>query len=159
MAPLQPWHREGCERPATRNKQSVSGARTLRAGTQSVQALSGRARSNTVGEGRNNRRRYSYYMAISVPAVTACVADRRGVARTLSTRASFQTNWLIYSSSGASPAYVGNTRIAAYNTVFYSYLACFMNTFTLNMYVSMSHTGVTRRNTVFVFLWLRPRNT
>jgi len=48
----------------------VSGARTLRAGTQSVQALSGRARSNTVREGRNSRRRYSGYTAISVPAVT-----------------------------------------------------------------------------------------
>jgi len=47
----------------------VSGARTLRAGTQSVQALSGRTRSNTVGEGRNSLRRYSRYTAISVSAV------------------------------------------------------------------------------------------
>jgi len=58
---------------ATRDKQSVSGARTLRAGTQSVQALSSRARSNTVGEGRNSRCGYSGYTAISVPAVTGCV--------------------------------------------------------------------------------------
>ena len=28
------------------------------------------------------------------------------------------------------------------NAVFYSYFACFVNTFTLNMYVSMSYTGV-----------------
>jgi len=58
---------------ATRDKQSVSGARTLRAGTQSVQAHSGKARSNTVREGRNSLRRYSGYTAISVPAVTVCV--------------------------------------------------------------------------------------
>ena len=48
----------------------MSGARTLRAGTESVQALSGRARSITVGEGRNSLSRYSGYTAISVPAVT-----------------------------------------------------------------------------------------
>jgi len=60
------------EGSTTRDKQSVSGARTLRSGTQTVQALSGRARSNTVGEGRNSRRRYSCYTAISVPAVTIC---------------------------------------------------------------------------------------
>jgi len=45
----------------TRDKRSVSGARTLRAGPQSVQALSGRARFNTVGEENNSRRRYSRY--------------------------------------------------------------------------------------------------
>jgi len=37
-------------------------------------------------------------------------------------------------------------------TVFYSYLACFVNTVTLNMYVSMSYTGLTKRTTVFIFL-------
>ena len=58
-----------------RDKQSVSGARTLRAGTQSVQALAGRARSNTVGEGRNSLRRYSGYTAITVPAVTGNIAN------------------------------------------------------------------------------------
>jgi len=52
-----------------------------------------------------------------------------------------------------------NTRRKEPNTVFYSYLACFMNTFILNMYVLLSSTGWTRRNTSFVFLWLRPRNT
>ena len=34
------------------------------------------------------------------------------------------------------------------NTGFYLYLACFVNTFALSMYVSMSYTGLTRRNTV-----------
>jgi len=50
-----------------------------------------------------------------------------------------------------------NTRGGEYNTVFYSYLDCFMNTITLNMYISMACTGFTRRNTSFVFVWLRPR--
>jgi len=52
-----------------------------------------------------------------------------------------------------------NTRNEEKNTVFYSYLACFVNTSTLNMYVSMAYTGFTRRNMLFVFLWLRHRNT
>jgi len=39
--------------------------------------------------------------------------------------------------------YMLSTRIEAYNTVFYLYLACFINTLTLNMYVSMSYTGIT----------------
>ena len=34
-----------------------------------------------------------------------------------------------------------------------------MNTLTLNMYMFLSNTGFTRRNTVFIFVWLRPRNT
>ena len=34
-----------------------------------------------------------------------------------------------------------------------------MNTVTLNMNMFLSKTGFTRRNTVFIFLWLRPRNT
>jgi len=33
-----------------------------------------------------------------------------------------------------------NTRNEEHNKGFYSYLACFVNTFTLNMYVSMSYT-------------------
>jgi len=52
-----------------------------------------------------------------------------------------------------------NTRNAEINTIVYSCLACFMNTVTLNMYVSVSYTGLYRRNTIFVFLWLRHRNT
>ena len=55
--------------------------------------------------------------------------------------------------------YMLNARNAVKNTVFYSYLAWFVNTFTLNMCVSMSYIGLTRRNTVFKFLWLRHRNT
>jgi len=37
--------------------------------------------------------------------------------------------------------------------------ACFVNTTTLNAYVSKSYTGLTRRNTLFMFLWLRHRKT
>ena len=37
--------------------------------------------------------------------------------------------------------YMLNTRNEEKNTVLYSRLACFVNTFTLNMYVSMSYTG------------------
>jgi len=48
-------------------------------------------------------------------------------------------------------AYMLNTRNEETNTVFYSYLACFVNTFTLNMYVSMAYTGCTRRNTVYSY--------
>jgi len=71
---------------------------------------------------------------------------RRGVVRAL--------HVLVYR------AYMLNTRGEEYNTAFYSYLACFiMKTVTLNMYISMSYTGLSRRNTVFVFLWLLPRNT
>jgi len=54
--------------------------------------------------------------------------------------------------------YTLNTRNKKNNTGFYSYLACFVKTFTLNMYVSMSCTGLIRRNTLFVFLWSRHRN-
>jgi len=46
-----------------------------------------------------------------------------------------------------------------FNTVFYSYLACFMNTVTLNMNMFRSNTEFTRRKMLFIFLWLRPRNT
>jgi len=37
-----------------------------------------------------------------------------------------------------------NTWNAEKNTIFYSYIACFVNTFTLTMYVSMSYTGFTQ---------------
>jgi len=56
-------------------------------------------------------------------------------------------------------AYMLNTRSEENNTVFSSDLPCFVNICTLNMYVSMSYSGLTRRNTVFIFLWLRHRNT
>jgi len=47
--------------------------------------------------------------------------------------------------SGVNPML--NTRNEKKNTVFVSYVACFVNTFTLNMYVFMSYTGLIRRNT------------
>jgi len=53
-------------------------------------------------------------------------------------------------------AYTLNTRSKEWNTVFYSYLACFMDTVILDVYVNI---GLTRKNTFSVFLWLRPRNT
>ena len=34
-----------------------------------------------------------------------------------------------------------------------------MNTVPLNMNMFLSNTGFTRRNTLFIFMWLRPRNT
>jgi len=52
-----------------------------------------------------------------------------------------------------------NTRNEEKNTVFYSYLACLVDTFALNVYVSMAYTGLTRQNTLFICLWLRHRNT
>ena len=52
-----------------------------------------------------------------------------------------------------------NTRDQAYNTLLYSYLACYVNTSTLSMQVFMSYTGFTRRDTLFIFVWLRHRNT
>jgi len=54
---------------------------------------------------------------------------------------------------------MSNTRTEETNTVFYSDVAWFFNTFSLNMYVSMPYTGSARRNTVFIFLWLRHTNT
>ena len=32
-----------------------------------------------------------------------------------------------------------------------------MNTFRLNVYEFLSYTGLARRNTLFIFLWLCPR--
>jgi len=43
--------------------------------------------------------------------------------------------------------------------VLYSDLACFVNTATLDMYVFMSYTGYIRRNTLFIFLRVRHRDT
>ena len=34
-----------------------------------------------------------------------------------------------------------------------------MNTVTLNMKMFLSNRGFTRRNAVFILVWLRPRNT
>ena len=45
------------------------------------------------------------------------------------------------------------------NTVFHSYSAYSMHALTSNMYVSMSYTGFTMRYKLFIFLWLRHRNT
>jgi len=42
----------------------------------------------------------------------------------------------------AIPSYMLNIRSAETNTVFYSYVACFVNTAILNMEMSMSYTGV-----------------
>jgi len=61
--------------------------------------------------------------------------------------------------SSLPPPYMLNTRSEEQKAEFYSYLAGFMNTSTLNMYVFLSNTEFTRRSTLFVFLWLRPRNT
>jgi len=55
--------------------------------------------------------------------------------------------------------YMLNTRNVQKNTVSYSHLACFVNTLTLNMYGFLSYTGFTRRNTLFIFVWRRHRNT
>jgi len=56
-------------------------------------------------------------------------------------------------------AYMLNMRSEEQTTVFYSYLARFMNTVTLNMNMFLSYTGFTRRNTLFILLCLRPRYT
>jgi len=59
---------------------------------------------------------------------------------------------------GALPLTKSEPRSEDYKTRFYSYLACFVNTLTLNVYGFLSYTGLTRRNTRFIFLWLRHRN-
>ena len=56
----------------------------------------------------------------------------------------------VQTKKGSEP-YMLNTRNEEKNTVFYSYSACFMNTFNLNMYVSMSYTGIIRRNMLFIW--------
>ena len=67
------------------------------------------------------------------------------------------------SSSSSAPSatspYMLNMRIEDSNTVFYSCLARFMNTITLTMFIVMLFTGLTKRNTLFVLVWLRPKNT
>jgi len=60
--------------------------------------------------------------------------------------------------TGAQPRVKGLTR-AEKKTKFYLYLACFVHIVTLNMYEFLSYTGLTRRNTLFIFVWLRHRNT
>ena len=55
--------------------------------------------------------------------------------------------------------YMLNIQSKEKKTVFYSYFARFMNTVPLNMTMFLSATGFTRRNTFFIFVWLRPRNT
>jgi len=55
--------------------------------------------------------------------------------------------------------YMLNTRSEEKNTVFYSCSSCLVNALTLNTRVFMPYTGYTRRNTLFVLLWLRHRNT
>ena len=63
----------------------------------------------------------------------------------------------VFPRSDSSP-YMLNTRNEETNTVFYSDLAGFVRALSLNMYVPMPYTGFTRRNMVFIFLWLRYRN-
>jgi len=61
--------------------------------------------------------------------------------------------------SPAQPPYMLNTRSEEETTVFYSYLACLVKTSTLNVYGFLSYTGITRRNTLFILVWLCHRNT
>jgi len=80
--------------------------------------------------------------------------------RTLATGLYLSSNACgMLTSRPSSQSYMLNMRREAYNTVFYSYLARFMNTETLNMNMFLSNTGFTRRKVLFIFLWLRPRNT
>jgi len=65
----------------------------------------------------------------------------------------------VSSAGRSSRAYVLNTRSDDINTILYSDFTYFVNTFTLNMYVSMPGKGFNRRNTLFVFLRRRHRNT
>jgi len=52
-----------------------------------------------------------------------------------------------------------NTRNEENNTGFYSYVACFVNTCTLNMCVFMSYRiHQAEWNTLFIFVWLHQRN-
>jgi len=61
--------------------------------------------------------------------------------------------------AGVNRTYMLNTRSEEQNTVLHSYLACVVNTVTLNIYGFPSYTGLTRRNTWFIFWWLPHRNT
>jgi len=58
---------------------------------------------------------------------------------------------------GGVGAYMLKTRSVVESTVLYSVF--FGNTFTLNMNGFLSYTGLTSRNTSFILLWLRHRNT
>jgi len=60
--------------------------------------------------------------------------------------------------SNPSQAYMLNMQSEESNAGLYSYLARFMDTVTLNMNMFLSNTEFTGRNTLFIFLWLRPRN-
>jgi len=51
-----------------------------------------------------------------------------------------------------------NTRSEEENTILYSNLACFVNTFILNMSVFLSYTVLHRRNTWLILLWLCERH-
>jgi len=57
----------------------------------------------------------------------------------------------VYTAAGLQ-TYMLNMLSEEKNTVFYSYLARFLNTVTLNMNMFLSNTGFTRRNTVFRFV-------
>jgi len=50
-----------------------------------------------------------------------------------------------------------NTRNEETNLVFYSYLACFVNTFTLNMYISMPYAGFNQAEYVIHILVIAPQ--
>ena len=54
------------------------------------------------------------------------------------------------SSSQRARAYMLDTRNEEKNTVFYSCLACFVNTVTLHIYVSISYTGLARGPDAYV---------
>jgi len=56
-------------------------------------------------------------------------------------------------------SYVLKTRSEETDTVFYAYLACFVNTRTFKMNMCMSYTELTRRVMLCICLWLRHRNT
>ena len=57
------------------------------------------------------------------------------------------------------PPYMLNMRGGGIHYGILFIFACFMNTVPLNVYIPMPYAGLTRRNTLFVFVWLRPKNT
>jgi len=85
--------------------------------------------------------------AAAAPAATAVLAPT-GPASSTSSSSAVAASASRRSRRFGLSAYMLNTRNEEKNTVFYSYLACFVNTFSWNMYVSMSYTGFTRRNMV-----------
>ena len=50
-------------------------------------------------------------------------------------------------------------RVRVNPNLFYSDLAYFVKTCILNVYEFLSNKGLTRRNALFILLWLRPTNT